>query len=371
LNILIDQNIRGAQSTFGRHAELTFMNGRAIRNEHLGQVDALIVRTATKVDEALLRGTPVRFVGTTSIGIDHIDTKWLDRQGIAWANAPGCNADGAAQYTLAIVWLACTRLRLRLADLTAAVVGRGNVGSRVQALLQALGVDVVANDPPLADAGVPGLVSLDEALARDVVCLHVPLTRTGPYPTYRFIGRDQLARMPGNALLVNAGRGDSVDGDSLLAELRANRLHAALDVWPGEPRLDPELLKATTVATPHVAGYSEDGKRKGTRLVYEAFCAWSGQEPHTMAPGSAPPELRIADADDPLTRALEVTCFVPNHDRAMRDLAECDAAGIAAGFDRLRRDYPTRRDFQAWRVLCGDKAGRDALGRLGFGVQAG
>jgi len=156
LKILVDQNIRGAPSTFGRHAELTFMDGRSIRNEHLGQADALIIRTATVVDETLLRGTPVRFVGTTSIGIDHVDTDWLDRQGIVWANAPGCNADGTAQYTLAMVALACARLGRPLTDLNAAVVGRGNVGSRVQSLLQVLGVDVVANDPPLADAGVPG-----------------------------------------------------------------------------------------------------------------------------------------------------------------------------------------------------------------------
>jgi erythronate-4-phosphate dehydrogenase len=370
LNILVDQNIRGAQSTFGRHALLTFMNGRAIRNEHLAGTDALIIRTATVVDETLLRGTPVRFVGSTSIGIDHVDTNWLDSRGITWANAPGCNADGTAQYTLAIAWLACQRLGRHLPDLSAAVIGRGNVGFRVQALLQALGLDVVANDPPLADAGVSGLVSLDDALARDLVFLHVPLTRTGAYPTHRFIGRGQLARMHDDALLVNTSRGDVVDGDALLAELRANRIQAALDVWPNEPRIDPALLTASTVATPHVAGYSDDGKRNGTRMVYEAFCAWSGQEPQSMVPASPPGELRIAAGDDPLQRALEATCFVPRHDRAMRDLARCDAGQLVAGFDALRRDYPVRRDFQEWRVVCDDPVIGGTLQRLGFQVRA-
>ena len=368
MNIIVDQNIRGAESTFGRHAELSFMEGRSIRNEDLSDADALIIRTATRVDESLLRGTPVRFVGSTSIGIDHIDTGWLDRQDIAWANAPGCNADGTAQYTLAMIWLACQRLGRRLQGLTAAVVGRGNVGSRVKALLESLGIEVVANDPPLADAGETGLVSLDEALQRDIVCLHVPLTRHGPYPTYRLIGQEQLARMQDNALLVNAGRGDSVDGSALLAEVGAGRLQAALDVWPGEPNIDPALLSATTVATPHVAGYSDDGKRNGTRMAYEAFCAWSGLAPHSMETPPSPPELRIDAGEDALTRVLEATCFVRRHDRAMRDLAGCDPAERAAGFDRLRREYPTRRDFQAWRVRCGDAACRETLGRLGLRV---
>jgi erythronate-4-phosphate dehydrogenase len=370
LKIVVDQNIRGAQSTFGRHGNLSFMEGRSIRNEHLSDTDALIIRTATVVDQSLLRGTPVRFVGSTSIGIDHIDTGWLDRQGITWANAPGCNADGTAQYTLAMIWLALERLGRRLSGMTAAVVGRGNVGSRVKSLLETLGLEVVANDPPLADAGEPGLVSIDEALAQDIVCLHVPLTRQGPYPTYRFIGREQLARMHDNALLVNTSRGDVVDGNAVLPELRPGRLQAALDVWPGEPRIDPALLTATTVATPHVAGYSDDGKRNGTRMVYEAFCAWSGLAPHAMQTPPRPPELRIDAGENPLARALDVACFIRRHDRAMRELAGCDPADMAAGFDRLRREYPNRRDFQAWRVHCDDTACRGTLGRLGFQVEA-
>jgi erythronate-4-phosphate dehydrogenase len=368
LKIVVDQNIRGAESTFGHHGELSFLEGRAIRNEHLRDAEVLIIRTATAVDETLLRGTPVRFVGSTSIGIDHIDTDWLDRQEIAWANAPGCNADGTAQYTLAIAWLACERHGRSLPDLSAGVIGRGNVGSRVQALFRTLGMRVVANDPPLADAGEPELVSLDEALAQDVVCLHVPLTREGPYPTFRFIGRRALARIRPNSLLINASRGDVVDGGPLLDELRAGRLHAALDVWPGEPRVDPDLLLATTVATPHVAGYSDDGKYNGTRMVYEAFCASDGLEPRPMAMPARSPELHIREGQDPLARALEASCFVQRHDDAMRALAACGAEERTTEFDRLRRDYPSRRDFQAWRVHCGDPGPARTLARMGFQV---
>ena len=138
----------------------------------------------------------------------------------------------------------------------------------------------------------------------------------------------------------------------------------------GVDRIDPALLTATAVATPHVAGYSDDGKRNGTRMVYEAFCAWAGLTPHSMTLPAAPPELLIDAGEDSLARALEVACFVERHDRAMRELAGLEPAELAANFDRLRRDYPSRRDFQALQVRCEDAACRRKLGRLGFQVKA-
>lgn len=371
MNIVVDQNIRAAEATFGAHASLRFMDGRAIRNEHLRGAEALLVRTATRVDESLLRGTPVGFVGTTSIGTDHLDIAWLGRQGIAWANAPGCNADAAAQYTLAMAWLACERLGRNLAGQRAGIIGCGNVGSRVRTLFGALGMPVVANDPPLADAGGGGLVALEEALAQDIVCLHVPLTRGGRYPTHRFIGRKQLGRMRPGALLLNTARGDVVDGAALFAELRPGRLHAALDVWPGEPLIDAALLAATTVATPHVAGYSDDGKRKGTLMVYAAFCAWAGLEPVAPpAPPGASPLLQIAAGENALTRALDAACFVRRHDAAMRLLTGLSLERRAQEFDRLRREYPPRRDFQAWRIQCADLESARLCHHVGFTATA-
>jgi erythronate-4-phosphate dehydrogenase len=295
----------------------------------------------------------------------------LQRQGIAWANAPGCNADAAAQYTLAMAWLACERLGRSLADSSAGIVGCGNVGSRVRALFEALGMPVVANDPPLADAGRNSLADLDEALVQDIVCLHVPLTRDGPYPTHRLIGRQQLGRMLPGALLVNTARGGVVDGDALLAALRSGRMHAALDVWPGEPRIDAALLEATTVATPHVAGYSDDGKRNGTLMVYAAFCAWAGLAPVVPpAPPGDPPLLRIEAGEDALARALDAACFVRRHDAAMRLLTGLSIEGRAQEFDRLRRDYPPRRDFQAWRVHCAELESARLCHHLGFTATA-
>lgn len=369
LNIVVDRNIRGAEDTFGHHGRLTFLDGRSITARHLKNADALIIRTATQVDHRLLQNSPVGFVGTTSIGTDHLDIEFLDQQGICWASAPGCNADSAAQYTLAMIWLACQRLQRDLADLSVGIIGRGNVGSRLLHLLTALDVRCVANDPPLSERGEAGLVSLDEALEQDIVSLHVPLERAGPFATCGFIGARELARLPEGALLVNAARGDVVNGEALEAQLSRGRLHAALDVWPGEPLFSASLLDLTTVATPHVAGYSEDGKRNGTRMVYRAFCRWSGLQPVNPAPPDIPkPVLELQAGQHALSKVLEATCFAGRHDEEMRKLIPLEPDQRAIEFDRLRRQYPSRRDFQAWTVRCADPADATLLGRLGFSI---
>jgi erythronate-4-phosphate dehydrogenase len=343
------------------------MDGRSLDRQHLISADALITRSITRVDAGLLEGTPVRFVGTTTIGTDHLDTSWLEQQGITWASAPGCNADAAAQYTLAMVWLACERLGRNPSDQSVGIIGRGNVGSRLQKLLNVLGISCVANDPPLADSGTSGLVSLDEALAQDIVCLHVPLTRHGPHPTFRMIGLERLAQMHDLPLLVNTARGDVLDGAALLSQLRNGRLHAALDVWPGEPGIDPELVKATTVATPHVAGYSIDGKLNGTLMIYKAFCAWLDELPVTAVDDDSEVlELDFRAVDKPISSALEAACFVQRHDSAMRRLTDLAPSERATMFDRLRREYPSRRDFRAWRIHSLDNNAASTLIKLGF-----
>lgn len=370
MKIVVDQNIRIAEPTFGAHATLEFMDGRAIRHSHLRDADALIVRTTTRVDESLLRGTPVGFVGSTTIGTDHLDTAWMEAEGIRWANAPGCNADSAAQYTIAMIWLALERLQRPLRGLSAGIIGRGHVGSRVQQLLAALGVESVCNDPPLQDQGVNGLVALEAALDNDIVCLHVPLTRKGRYATRKLIDRRRLACLPDRALLVNTARGDVVAGADLLHELQTKRLSAALDVWPREPAIDPALLGAATVATPHIAGYSDDGKRAGTLQVYAAFCHWAGLAPVTPPPPPKPPHLDIEASEEPMTRALDAACFVRQQDAALRRLQNVSIAERAAGFDRLRKDYPPRRDFQAWRITVVDPVAAELLRPLGFQVSS-
>jgi len=351
MKIVIDRNIPGVDKTFVQHGDIERVDGRSLDRQQLLDADALITRSITRVDAGLLEGTPVRFVGTATIGTDHLDTIWLEQQGITWASAPACNSDAAAQYTLAMIWLACKRLERNPTDQSVGIIGRGNVGSRLQKLLTVLGISCVANDPPLADSGTSGLVSLDEALSQDIVCLHVPLTRIGPHPTIR----------------MNTARGNVLDGAALLSQLNSGRLHAALDVWPGEPQIDPELVKATTVATPHVAGYSDDGKLNGTLMVYKAFCAWLDEPP--IAPvddDSEILELDLHSVKNPISSALKAACFVQNHDSAMRRLTDLAPKKRAMMFDRLRREYPSRRDFLAWRIHGIDKNTASTFKMLGF-----
>ena len=277
--VVADQNMPLLDETFGQHARIERLPGRDIEPRDLDAADALLVRSVTRVNEELLAASRVSFVGSATIGCDHLDTGWMESHGIAWSHAPGCNARGAAEYTLAMLLLAFERIGQPLTGRSAGIVGRGNVGGRVMALLQALGVECVACDPPLADAGEPGLVSLDDAMQCDIVCLHTPLTRSGLYPTHRMIDAVALAKMGDGALLLNAGRGDVVDGNALQSELGSGRLAACLDVWPHEPAIDVQLLQRWTVGTPHVAGYSVQGKLQGTLAVYRAFCAHFDLEP--------------------------------------------------------------------------------------------
>ncbi len=367
MKIVVDRNIPGIDESFARHGDIKRVDGRSLERKQLTDADALITRSITRVDASLLEGTAVQFVGTATIGTDHLDTHWLEQQGITWASAPGCNADAAAQYTLAIICLACKRLGWKAQDQSVGIIGRGNVGSRVQKFVTALGMSCLASDPPLADSGMSGLVSLNEALSQDIVCLHVPLTRQGLYPTFHMIDTERLAQMNDSSLLVNTARGDVLDGAALLSQLSGGRLHAALDVWPGEPDIDPALIQATTVATPHVAGYSDDGKLNGTLMVYQAFCKWLGELPVSLADKNRETQdLDLHLAKDPISSALETSCFVHRHDSAMRLLSHLPPSDLQGTFDQLRRKYPPRRDFQAWRVCRTDGETMSTLNKIGF-----
>lgn len=361
MNIVADMAIPGLEETFAKHAKVERVDGRAISRETVEQADVLLVRTVTRVDERLLAGTFVRFVGSATIGTDHLDTEWLDAQGINWANAPGCNADAAAQYTLAMMLLACRRIGIDLTEQSVGIIGYGNVGSRVAKLLDALDIPWVANDPPLVERGETGLVPLETALAQPIVSLHVPLTRDGPHPTWRMIGMEQLAQMPDGGLLVNAARGDVLSGDDLLSELAVGRLFAALDTWPGEPDLDPKLVAAATVATPHVAGYSLQGKICATQMIYGDFLAWLGQHVIMRGMGTG---VRQAPPARSLSKLVETVTGVARDDARLRATQNLVLEQRAAAFDQLRADYPARHEFASFEVY--DPELKETAVKLGF-----
>lgn len=373
LKIIADENMPALDQTFAPGNELIRLKGRHISRADVKDADVLLVRSITLVDRALLQGSNVRFVGSATIGIDHLDTAWLNANQITWANAPGCNADAASQYTLAMMWLACERLNRDLRQQTVAVIGRGNVGSRLVRLLQSLNMQVVACDPPLQKLGQPGLVSMEEACASDVVSLHIPLTTSGACPTRHLFDQQQLARLKDGTLLVNAARGGVIEGTALNAELNNERVFAALDVWPNEPLIERKLLDLVTVATPHVAGSSVQGKRNGTTMIYQSFCQQFGDSAIT----DTPPALQNPTAgmldftpdhsfDRAFQQLLQSSCPVARDDQALRSLLDQPDAIEAVQIDSLRSHYPRRQEFSSWgfRGVSPDIASK--LTRLGF-----
>ncbi len=372
MKIIADQNMPMLTETFGRHGQLLRLNGRNIDRSQLANADVLLVRSVTRVNRELLEGTKIRFVGSATIGIDHIDTKFLESHNIPWAHAPGCNADAAAQYSLAMMWLACERLGRDFLRQKVGIIGRGNVGSRLQELLKCLEIPVVCCDPPLQDQGMRQLVTMDEACECNIISLHVPLTTTGNYPTKHLLGRDRLANIAPGTLLVNAARSEVIDSQCLHSSLRSGRLHAALDVWPDEPRINTGLLDLVTVATPHVAGYSNMGKRSGSAMIYRAFC-----DAFSLHPAAGKTDNgNIMDLEFPgtvhtqdlLSLSIQASCQIARDDAALRALAQLLPAKDNVQIDRLRKNYPERYEFASYRVRTIDQASARMLRGLGFNL---
>ncbi|MCX6549853.1 MAG: 4-phosphoerythronate dehydrogenase [Acidobacteria bacterium] len=356
LVILADENIPFARDAFGTLGDVRLKHGRQIAAADLRDVDVLVVRSITRVDASLVAGTKVRFVGTATSGSDHVVFADLDRHGITAFTALGCNANAVAEY-MAAAWLTIARRTgLTLRGLCVGVVGVGHVGSLVVEKARALGMIPVLNDPPKArESGRTDYRPLDELADCDIVTLHTPLTVDGPDPTRGLIGARFLSRLKKGAWLCSTGRGGVVDEDALHGALDAARLGACiLDVWDYEPAIDGRLLGRVDIATPHIAGYSLEGKMNGTAMTYEAACRFFGVEPTWSAEAAAPPPTvpyvtEIAGGrrdEDVLTDVVSAVYPVLRDDAALRATAALDAAARGRAFDDLRKTYPTRREFR-------------------------
>jgi len=371
MKIIADSNIPALDGTFCHNGEVSFREGRSICRADLTDADVLLVRSVTRVGEDLLGGTNVRFIGSTTIGIDHLDTTWLEANNIAWAHAPGCNADAAAQYTLAMMWLACDRLEQDFRHKSVGIIGRGNVGRRLEHLLKALDVPVMCCDPPLQDAGEQHLTGMDEVCNNDIISLHVPLTTSGKYPTRNLFDRRQIERLNPGTLLVNASRGGVIEGPALLANLQTGQIHAALDVWPYEPYISPELLELASVATPHVAGYSREGKLAGTRMIYTSFCETFGIATRN---GTTDTETEIIEfpaglsPDEILRQSILTSSQVERDDGALRNLSPARLNDGRLHIDGLRAAYPERHEFNSYTISNVAGTSAKQLQRLGFNI---
>lgn len=384
MHIIVDDNVLLAEEFFSEFGEVICLPTSEITNAVLKEADMLICRSTLRVDEALLKGTRVRFVGSPIIGTDHVDLDWLESAGIHFTNAPGCNADSVVDYVLSSLWHLAEQKGFDLQlNRRFGVVGAGQVGSRLIKRLESLGAEVLVCDPPRALAQESGeeaaealnFVDIDHLVAEcDVICVHTPMVTGGEYPTHHLINAERIRAMKPGSVLLSAGRGGCVDTAALKQRLLEQAdLLTVLDVWENEPDIDAELASLVDIATPHIAGHSLDGKMQGTEIIYQQACRHFGL-PARRKLGQLKP--------DPWLRKLVLTGWAPPEEalglcvRACYDVRR-DALGLrryqrrfgnAEGFLRYRREYPLRREFSTLRVELKKNARelREVLEGFGF-----
>ncbi len=367
LHICADENIPHVRQAFGPFGTVETHPGRAISTSDVRNADVLLVRSVTSVGPDLLEGSRVQFVGSATIGTDHVNRRYLQKSGIAFAHAPASNADSVADYVVAALLLLAARRDTVLANRTVGIVGCGNIGGRLAHRLPALGMNVLRNDPPLARAAEEtgrdhDYVALNRVLdTADVVTMHVPLKREGRDPTHHLIHAEALERMSDDTGLINTSRGAVVDNAALRTALQEGAIGpVVLDVWEHEPTPDPALVHAVDLATPHIAGYAYDGKVRGTAMLYEALCEHLGVEPQwdpesVLVPDRPaalqciPPDPRLPAADYGHHLARQMYPIGADDARFRRTL-DGDAEARGRRFSELRKTYPRRREMQAHTV---------------------
>ena len=366
MRIIADNTIPYLKGIAEPIAEVTYLDSKSFTPERVKEADVLIVRSIDKCTPALLAGSRVKLITTATIGFDHIDIHYCERQGIVWKNAPGCNASSVAQYVLADLVTLSLRTGSPLRGKTIGIVGVGHVGRIVERYCAAMGMRVLRNDPPRAAAeGAEGFVSLEQIAAEaDVVTLHVPFTKEGDYPTYHLVDARFLQQLAKQPWLFNSCRGAVHDTEALLEAKRTGKVsELVLDCWENEPVISRELLALTALATPHIAGFSADGKANGTRACLQAieqfFDVHFERLPQVQPPA---PQDPLIDLDQWTSHCIEqaiLHTFSPERvDQALR--ADPD------GFERQRNHYAHPREFSAYQVLHATAEEANCLRQLGF-----
>lgn len=370
MKIVVDENMPYARELFSQLGEVDAVAGRTLTREQLTAADALMVRSITKVNQGLLEKTPVRFVGTATAGMDHLNTDDLDHAGIAWSAAPGCNAIAVVEYVFSALLMLAERDNFQLTDRTVGIIGAGNVGGRLQRRLEALGVRTLICDPPRADRGDEGeFHSLDTLVQQaDIVTFHTPLFKDGPYKTLHMADRALLASLRPDTILINACRGEVVDNQALLSVLETRHdLSVVLDVWEPEPELSLPLLDKVDIGTAHIAGYTLEGKARGTTQVFEAWSAFIGQPQAVTLSSLLPlPEIREITVSGDYDQAMLKRLAHLVYDVRLDDAQLRAVAAIPGEFDRLRKQYWQRREWSSLQVNCDNAATAEKLQQLGF-----
>ena len=356
LKITVDENIANAEEVFSGLGEVELLSGREITNEILIDSNVLIVRSITNVNENLLEGTKVKFVGTATIGKDHIDVEYLNNNNIAFIEAKGCNAEAVKEYVFTAITEVLVQKKLRFKDLSLGIIGVGNIGSIVAKCADALGMKTILNDPPLKrKTGNEIYKDLNEALQADIITLHVPLNREGTDKTFHLFDYANLNLLKNNSILINSSRGSIIDNEALEKIIDKKNLTVILDVWENEPEINSSLLKKVFIGTPHVAGYSYEGKINGAMMIYSALCRFlNKEESYSIKP------LKVDNSVIEVTKneSIEISLQkifgkiydIRKDDNDLRKSLDEEKDETGKYFDKLRKGYPLRREFSNYTV---------------------
>jgi len=375
IKIVADNKIPFLNGVLEPYVDIEYLNPADMTNEALRDADGILIRTRTHCNEALLKGTKVRFIATATIGYDHIDTKYCDEAGIYWVNAPGCNSSSVQQYISSAILTIAKKNNLQLSETTIGIVGVGNVGGKVEKIARLFGMKVLLNDPPRARVeGNDKFVTLDEVILQsDIITFHVPLNKSGEDNTFHLADNLFFAKLGQKKLLINSSRGPVVQTASLKKALHEKVIDACvLDVWENEPNIDNELLSLVDIATPHIAGYSADGKANGTSMCVEQLCSffklpmavgWYPQEiPPSLYGSDVAVDCQNKSTQDILFEVVTASYNILSDDATLR--------GSVETFEQQRGKYPIRREFPFYRVKLVNANSEiiEIISRLGFNI---
>ncbi len=374
MKFAIDDKIPYIRGVLEPFADVEYIPGSEISRINLLNVDGLIIRTRTRCDRHLLEGTPVKFIATATIGFDHIDTEYCQKAGIQWTNAPGCNAESVNQYIASALSHWSVIRNIPLANQTIGIIGVGNVGSKVARTAKILGLKVLLNDPPRArKEGPKGFVKLEQILEKaDIISLHVPLYQGGIDKTYHLADNEFINKWKNPSLFINTCRGEVMDTSAVKKKLVDGKIKdCIIDCWENEPEIDAGLLDKCLIGTPHIAGYSRDGKANGTAQCVQAISRQFNLGPESWYPGEIeqphfPNILLYGDSMDQervIYSAIQSTYAIQHDDEALRSTPD--------SFEKLRGDYPVRREFKAFTIkgMNISHFAEEKLRQLGFKVK--
>jgi erythronate-4-phosphate dehydrogenase len=379
MKIVIDENVLLGKETFSLIGEVTSFPGREITPQAIKDADILVVRSITKVDESLLKNSNVKFVGSATAGIDHIDVEYLKSRDIYFASAPGSNSNSVAEYVMATLLVLDEKGKISLDKISLGVVGVGNVGSKVVKKAEGLGIKVLQNDPPRFRESKDSVFrELDELMDCDIITLHVPLSHSGQDKTLNFFDEKRLGKMKRGSILINTSRGEVVEQSALKSALRNKYLSGAvLDVWEEEPNIDKKMLELVDIGTPHIAGYSYDGKVKGTRMVFDAICEFFSIDKKwkvELPPPEVPYIDKTVDEIENFAETIAEVVFrvydIEKDDRSLRKILNLDGKEKRKFFDELRANYWRRREFFNTRLKLNTENEhlKNSFRTLGFNV---